>query len=56
MHARMPREARSQVVLMLVTVVVADGAGGKQRPMHFGFHRRRVGLRRHSQPVVPRSL
>jgi hypothetical protein len=31
-------------------------AGGKQPPMHFGLHRRRVGLRRHLQPVVPRAL
>ena len=43
--------------LVAVTIVgVADGAGGMQRPMHFGLHRRRVGLRRHLQPVVPRAL
>ncbi len=56
MHASERASTRARVTWLVTVIGVADGAGGKQRPMHFGLHRRRVGLRRHLQPVVPRSL
>ena len=56
MHASERASTRTRATELVTVVGVADGAGGKQPPMHFGLHRRRVGLRRHLQPVVPRAL
>jgi len=56
MHASERASTRARATWLVTVVGVADGAGGKQPPMHFGLHRRRVGLRRHLQPVVPRAL
>ena len=55
-HASERASTRARATELVTVVGVADGAGGKQPPMHFGLHRRRVGLRRHLQPVVPRAL